>query len=200
MLVIGLTGPSGAGKGEVARHFSSHGLPVINADEIYHDLLIPPSPCLDALVEHFGQQILQADGTLNRAALSATVFSDREKLETLNHIAHRFVMEAGRRDLEAYREQGVLATVLDAPQLFEAGAEAECNIVVAVLAERALRIRRIIQRDGLDEASAVHRIDAQKSDLFFRQHADYVIENNGGTESLQIAVDRILREMGVCPA
>lgn len=200
MLVIGLTGPSGAGKGEVARHFSYHGLPVINADEIYHDLLIPPSPCLDALVEHFGQQILQADGTLNRAALSATVFSDREKLETLNHIAHRFVMEAVRRDLEAYREQGVLAAVLDAPQLFEAGAEAECNIVVAVLAERALRIRRIIQRDGLDEASAVRRIDAQKSDLFFRQHADYVIENNGGTESLQIAVDRILREMGVCPA
>lgn len=200
MLVIGLTGPSGAGKGEVARHFSAHGLPVINADEIYHDLLIPPSPCLDALVEHFGQQILQADGTLNRAALSATVFSDREKLKALNHIAHRFVMEAVRRDLEAYREQGVLAAVLDAPQLFEAGAEAECNIVVAVLAERALRIRRIIQRDGLDEASAVRRIDAQKSDLFFRQHADYVIENNGGTESLQIAVDRILREMGVCPA
>ena len=200
MLVIGLTGPSGAGKGEVARHFAAHGLPVINADEIYHDLLIPPSPCLDALVEHFGQQILQADGTLNRAALSAAVFSDREKLEALNHIAHRFVMEAVRRDLEAYREQGVLAAVLDAPQLFEAGAEAECSIVVAVLAERALRIRRIIQRDGLDEASAVRRIDAQKSDLFFRQHADYVIENNGGTESLQIAVDRILREMGVCPA
>lgn len=200
MLVIGLTGPSGAGKGEVARHFAAHGLPVINADEIYHDLLIPPSPCLDALVEHFGQQILQADGTLNRAALSATVFSDREKLEALNHIAHRFVMETVRRDLETYREQGVLAAVLDAPQLFEAGAEAECNIVVAVLAERALRIRRIIQRDGLDEASAVRRIDAQKSDLFFRQHADYVIENNGGTESLQIAVDRILREMGVCPA
>ena len=200
MLVIGLTGPSGAGKGEVARHFAAHGLPVINADEIYHDLLIPPSPCLDALVEHFGQQILQADGTLNRAALSAAVFSDREKLEALNHIAHRFVMEAVRRDLEAYREQGVLAAVLDAPQLFEAGAEAECSIVVAVLAERALRIRRIIQRDGLDEASAVRRIDAQKSDLFFRQHADYVIENNGGTESLQIAVDQILREMGVCPA
>lgn len=200
MLVIGLTGPSGAGKGEVARRFSAYGLPVINADEVYHNLLIPPSPCLDALVEHFGRQILQADGTLNRAALSATVFSDQEKLEALNHIAHRFVMEVVRRDLEDYREQGKLAAVLDAPQLFEAGADADCNIVVAVLAERALRIRRIMQRDGLDEASAVRRTDAQKSDAFFRARADYVIENNGATEHLQSAVDRILCEMGVCPA
>lgn len=200
MLVIGLTGPSGAGKGEVARCFSVHGLPVINADEVYHRLLLPPSPCLDALVAHFGKEILRDDGTLDRKVLSATVFSDPAELESLNRITHRFVMEAIRRDLEEYRQRGALAAILDAPQLFEAGAEADCNIVVAVLADRELRLRRIMQRDDLDEARALRRIEAQKSDVFFRKHADYIIENNGGAENLQSAVDRILREMGVLPA
>ncbi len=200
MLVIGLTGPTGAGKGEVAKLFSEAGLPVINADEVYHRLLIPPSPCFSELVAEFGYGILAFDGTLDRKKLSEIVFASHQRLETLNRIAHRHVMETVRRELERMRRDGVRASVLDAPQLFEAGADRDCSAVVAVLADRNLRMERIMRRDGLDAEAAAHRIDAQKSDDYFRRNSDYIIENNGPVEDLQAQVTRVLLDTGVIPS
>ena len=200
MLVIGITGPSGAGKGEVSRLFGKYGLPVIDADQVYHQLLIPPSDCLNQLVARFGREILQADGTLNRKQLGEIVFSDTESLEELNRITHTFVMREIRRRLEQYRAYGVVAAVLDAPQLFEAGANADCNIIVAVLANKELRLERILRRDGIDPETALRRMDAQRSDEFFRAHADYTVENNGNTDLLIPTVRKILSELGVLQA
>lgn len=197
MLVIGLTGPSGAGKGVVAELFSKYGLPVINADDIYHQLLIPPSPCLDELVGRFGVSILTADGTLNRRALGSLVFSDPAALADLNAITHRYVMNDVRRKMENLRRENVRAAVFDAPQLFEAGANHACSVVVSVLADKRLRLERIIRRDGIDVDTAWRRIEAQKSDEFFRTHSDYVIQNEGSPESLLPLVKKILTETGV---
>ena len=86
MLVIGLTGPTGAGKGVVSEIFAAHGIPVIDADAVYHQLLIPPSACLNELVYTFGPQILNPDNTLNRRALGSIVFSDEAMLLQLNAI------------------------------------------------------------------------------------------------------------------
>ena len=86
MLVIGLTGPSGAGKSVVAKIFAAFDLPVIDADRVYHELLVPPSPCLDALTERFGVGILNTDGTLNRRTLGQTVFADPDALSSLRKI------------------------------------------------------------------------------------------------------------------
>lgn len=197
MLVIGLTGPSGAGKGEVGRIFSAYGLPVINADEVYHRLLLPPSSCLKELTAEFGGEILTPTGELDRKKLSETVFANPTALQRLNSIAHRYVMEEIRRQLEQLRRAGTRAAVLDAPQLFEAGADKDCGTVISVLAEKRLRIERIIARDGIDAERAIRRINAQKSDDYFRTHSDYVIENNGSTEHLLPRVRKILFELGV---
>ena len=197
MLVIGLTGPTGAGKGCVADLFAAFGLPVLNADRIYHTLLIPPSPCLDELADHFGKEILTESGTLNRKALGAIVFSNADELATLNTITHHYVMAEIRKRLEQLRKDEALAAVIDAPQLFEAGADRDCNVIVSVLADPALRIDRIMRRDGIDAEAAVKRISAQKSDAFFRAHSDYVIENNESPERLLVPVRKILCEMGV---
>ncbi len=197
MLVIGLTGPSGSGKGTVASHFARYGLPVINADEVYHGLLLPPSPCLEELVTRFGEKILGEQGTLNRRTLADLVFSDPTALSDLNSVAHRHVMEEIRRRLEMLRRENVRAAVLDAPQLFEAEANRDCNVIVSVLADRALRLERIVRRDGIDIDHANRRMAAQKSDEFFRTHSDYVIENNGNPDLLLPAVERILCETGV---
>ncbi|MBE6589922.1 MAG: dephospho-CoA kinase [Ruminococcaceae bacterium] len=197
MLVIGLTGPSGAGKGEVATLFASWGLPVINADNVYRSLLIPPSSCLRELTEEFGHEILAPTGELDRPKLSSIVFSDPTALQRLNSIAHRYVMEEIRRQLDLLRREGTRAAVLDAPQLFEAGAERDCATVVSVLAQKRLRLERIMERDGLDADSAMRRINAQKSDDYFRAHSDYVIENNGAIENLRPNIKQILLEMGV---
>ncbi|MBR3893835.1 MAG: dephospho-CoA kinase [Clostridia bacterium] len=197
MLVIGLTGPSGAGKSRVASLFEQLGLPRIDADAIYHALLEPPSPCLDELTEYFGAQILAEDGTLNRRALGQIVFHDPAKLSALNEISHRYVMAEIRRRLEQLRKESFQAALLDAPQLFEAGAERDCNVIVSVLADEAIRMSRIMQRDAIDKETAASRFRAQKSDTFFRTHSDYIIENNDAPDRLLPEVRRILAEMGV---
>ncbi len=181
MLTVGLTGPSGAGKGHVASLFAHCGVPSIDTDAVYHALLIPPSPCLDELVTRFGADILSPDGTLDRAALAAVVFAPGHEAEllALNAITHRHVLDEVRRLLEMYHREGTAAVLVDAPQLFESGFDAECDCVLAVLAPRALCLSRIMERDGLSLARATARQEAQKSDDFFTARADAVLMNDG---------------------
>ncbi len=199
MYVIGLTGPSGAGKSLVSSFWKKKGLSVIDADDVYHRLLIPPSPCVDAIAEHFGSGVLQKDGSLDRKALGGIVFSDPAELEALNTIAHRFVMEKIREELSALEKNGASVAVLDAPQLFEAGADRLCDKVVAVLAPREARMERIMTRDGIDEASAARRINAQMSEGYFREHADVILENDSDTETLLKSAEELLSCLGVTP-
>ena len=197
MLVIGLTGPSGAGKSTVSELFAKYGLPVINADEVYHKILVPPSYCLNALTAQFGRDILAPDGTLDRPKLSQIVFANPAALETLNSISHSFIMEEIERQLEQLRRRNVRAALLDAPQLFEAGAHRLCSAIVSVLADKSLRLERILQRDRIDPERILRRFASQKSDEYFRTHSDYIIENNGSLENLIPEVRKILWETGV---
>ena len=197
MLVIGLTGPTGAGKGEVASIFAQYGIPVINADRVYHQLITPPSSCLQELVETFGKKILLSDGSLDRRTLGGIVFNDLVARERLNAITHRYVMEEVETQMEHFRREGVPVAVFDAPQLFEAGAHRACGAVISVLADRRLRLERIVARDKISPEAAMRRILAQKSDEFFKANSDYIIENNGPVELLAPRVHRILKELGV---
>ncbi len=197
MLVIGLTGPTGAGKGAVAAIFARYGIPVMDADRVYHELIAPPSSCLQELVETFGKGILLPNGSLNRRALGGIVFNDPVARERLNAITHRYVMEEVRTRMERLRREGIPVAVLDAPQLFEAGAHRACGAVISVLADRRLRLERIVARDNIEPDAAMRRILAQKSDEFFKTHSDYIIENNGTIEALAPQVNRILAELGV---
>ena len=197
MLVIGLTGPTGAGKGMVSDIFASYGLPILDADAIYRELLIPPSECLDALADHFGSQILTADRTLDRRVLASIVFSSESELAELNRIAHFYVMKEIRKRIARLQKENTKAVVMDAPQLFEAHAERDCNIIVSVIADRDVRAERIMRRDGIDASAAQARMQSQHGDGFFRAHSDYVIENNASPDALQPRVYQILSEMGV---
>ena len=197
MLVIGLTGPSGAGKGAVGAILSEHQIPVIDADAVYHGLLVPPSPCLDALRERFGDAVFTPDGLLNRRALGEIVFSDPNALKDLNRIAHGYVMEEIRNQLKLLQKRNIPVAVIDAPQLFEAEADKDCNLIVSVLADKRIRLERIMARDGIDAESALRRIEAQKSDEFFRTHSNYVLENNGNLDLLRPQINKLLLETGV---
>ena len=196
-MVIGLTGPSGAGKSAVSAFLKSKGLPIIDADLVYHDLLIPPSPCLCAIVSHFGEHVLKQSGELDRKALGAIVFSDASELEMLNKISHRFVMEKIEESLEALLKSGAATVVLDAPQLFEANADRLCDAVIAVIAPREERIDRIVKRDGIERSVAERRVDAQLTEEFFRSHADCIIENDADEATLFQRTEKILSQLGV---
>ena len=199
MLIIGLTGPSGAGKGTVASLFASYGIFSVDTDKVYHDLLIPPSPCLDALIERFGTKMLNPDGTLDRKALAAHVFSrgNEAELSDLNRITHAFVLDVTRGLCRELKAQGCVGVFIDAPLLFESGFDHECDTTLAVLAEPDVRLTRIMSRDGLSLPEAQARMSAQKPDSYYLERTKHVIYNNCTADDLLPDVRRLLTAWGV---
>ena len=198
MIIIGLTGPSGSGQTTLCDIAKDMGIESIDADKVYHALLIPPSPCLDEIAEAFGDGVLASDGTLDRAALGKIVFSDEsgEKLTALNRITHKFVKAEFRRIIARLEAEGARVVIVDAPTLFESGFDEECTFTVAMLADGVLRRERIISRDSLSEERAELRLSAQKPDEFFISRADYTLYNDGDVAFLSEALRNILIKNG----
>ena len=179
MHIYGITGPSGSGKSLISKHLSKHGAAHIDADRVYHELLVPPSAALDAIRAAFGSKVFTESGVLDRAVLSAIVFHDKEKLELLNRTVLSFVLTEIRRRISELERAGFKAVAVDAPTLIESGFEKECDTVIAVLSPRERRIERIMERDNLTLQKAEERTNAQKPDEFYREHSDVVIINDG---------------------
>lgn len=173
-MVIGLTGPTGAGKSTVANVAAECGYKVINCDELAHAVTAAGEP-LAALIKAFGKGILFKDGTLNRHALTEHAFVDKAHTQLLNNTVFPFILDEIRRRLDGLAGHNVL---LDAPTLYESGADAFCDKVVALLCDRAIRVERIIKRDNLSTFHALLRISAGQPDAFYRERADIIIENN----------------------
>ncbi len=184
MIIYGITGPSGAGKSLLGEYCASCGIPHLDADAIYHTLLVPPSEAVDALSQAFGSGILNAEGGIDRASLSAIVFHDEQKLALLNQTVLTIVLREIRRRLDALRAEGVAAVAVDAPTLIESGFDRECDAVIAVLSSKETRIARIMERDNLTRERAEERVNAQKPDEFYRSAADTVLLNDGDREAL----------------
>ena len=198
--IIGLTGPSGAGKSRICVHLAKEGFPSINADHIYHKLLTPPSPCLDAIAEYFGDSVIKPDGSLDRRALASVVFAEgaEDKHEALNRITHHFVIEKMLELIEKYSSAPVSAIIVDVPLLFESEFHKKCDLTVAVLANRQVRIDRIMNRDGIDYAAASARVSAQQPDEFYTSRADVTVYNNSDEAALDTEAEKIIaiiREM-----
>lgn len=199
MFVIGITGPSGAGKGAASEYLISKNVNVIDADLVYHGVISPPSDCLDELVSHFGRQILDGSGALNRAVLAKLVFGEenRESLELLNKITHKYVVARIREQINEYALAGVKACAIDAPLLIEAGLTSDCDLTIAVLADKQIRAERIAKRDRIDMNSAMARINSQKPDEYYVQGSDKVIYNNGDLDELFEQLEKALTDGGV---
>ena len=199
MIVIGLTGPSGSGKGACDAIFDSLGIPYIDTDKVYHDLLVPHSPCTVELRLAFGDDILTADASIDRKKLAKIVFSDQsgESAKRLNAITHKYVIQETNSLLDVYRKQDKIAVVIDAPLLIEANMHTGCDFCIGVLADKELRLHRIMSRDGLDENAAQMRLDAQKEDAFYSSNTKYTVVNNGDLSALREALIGILRTEGI---
>ena len=198
MFVIGITGPSGAGKGAASGYLISKNVNVIDADVVYHSVISPPSDCLNELVSHFGRQILDGSGALNRRALARLVFGEenRERLDLLNKITHKYVVARIREQVKKYALAKVRASAIDAPLLIEAGLTDDCDLTVAVLADKEIRAERIARRDGIDMSLALSRINSQKPDEYYARGSDAVIYNNGTVDELYEALEKALADGG----
>ncbi|MBQ8208246.1 MAG: dephospho-CoA kinase [Clostridia bacterium] len=197
MKVIGLTGQSGAGKGTVASILAKHDIPHIDCDKVYHSLLVSDTDCTKALAKTFGPEILAENGSVDRKKLGAIVFTGEgheKRLDTLNKITHKYVLDECRKKLRVYADEGKKAAVVDAPTLFESGFDKECDILLAVITPEEIRLNRILKRDGISRDKAKERFAAQLSEEYFRKHADHIIENSSDTDALASEVQKFIRE------
>ena len=193
MKIIGLCGGSGSGKGTVSKLFLKHGIPSIDTDAVYHSITSELTPCVSELAARFGEGIIKSDGSLDRRSLGRIVFSDESGLsgKDLNRITHKYVLERVREIITEYGASGVSAVLVDAPMLFESGFDKECHKIICVLADKNIRIARILIRDGISYEDAERRIASQLSDTELASRCDFVIENNKDIDDL----DRRVREI-----
>ena len=158
---IGLTGPIGCGKSTVARWLGERpGVVIIDADRVAHEVLDPGEPAFDAVVARFGQNLLRADGALDRAALGRIVFADPEALRDLEAIVHPAVPPRILASIAAAEEAGEPAVVVEAIKLVEGGLAELCDEVWLVTCDPAVQRARLLGR-GSPAEDALQRIAAQ---------------------------------------
>ncbi len=184
VMVVGLTGQTGAGKSTVSKIFASNGFSIIDADQVARKVVEKGTKCLDEIADFYGSCVINDDGTLNRKALAGIVFSDKAKLETLNTITYPYITGEILRQIRVHSMKGEKLILLDAPTLFESRSDDFCEIIISVLADADLREKRIISRDGLTQDQARRRMNSQLDEEFFRSHSDYIIHNNGNIDTV----------------
>lgn len=190
LLRVGLTGGIGSGKSTVAAIFSELGVPVLDLDRVGRMLTESDGECLRQLVEAFGEGILQADGALNRRALAGHCFASAAETAKLNAILHPLIRQEEERWVQNQQAEYV---VIEASVLIESGGADRVDALVVVLADRELRLQRVLARGdrSAEEFDAI--IERQCSDEERYRLADYRIENNGNLEELRRCV-RLLHE------
>ncbi len=190
MLVIGLTGGIGSGKTAVSDRFAARGIVVVDADLASRVVVEPGRPALDAIAEHFGSDVITADGSLDRAALRQRVFEDPAERRWLEALLHPLIAEEIRAGIANASSEYV---VLVSPLLFESGQVAMVDRVLVVDVPEALQVSRTADRDGNSEEQ-VRAIMAAQADRATRlARADDVIVNDGSLEDLDAEVDVLHR-------
>ncbi|MFF3245592.1 dephospho-CoA kinase [Streptomyces sp. NPDC002870] len=193
MLKVGLTGGIGAGKSEVSRLLASYGAVLVDADKIAREVVAPGTPGLAAVVEAFGPEILNPDGTLDRPKLGSIVFADSDRLATLNSIVHPLV---GERSMELEKAAGPDAVVIhDVPLLAENNLASLYDVVVVVDASPETQLDRLVRLRGMAESEARARMAAQATREQRRAIADLVIDNDGPLENLEPQVRKVWAEL-----
>jgi dephospho-CoA kinase len=187
MLRVGLTGGIGSGKSTVAQRLSSHGALVIDADALAREVVAPGGRGLAAIVERFGDAVLDDDGALNRPALGALVFADGGARRDLEAITHPLIAERTRELVAGAPQDAVV--VHDVPLLVEKHYGPGYHLVVVVGAEEETRVKRLMQTRGMTEADARSRIAAQATDEQRRAAADVWLDNDGDKDALLAEVD-----------
>ena len=190
-VIMGLTGPTGAGKSTVACAAEEKGVTVINCDAAAREAVVSGSDGLKALTAAFGDGILLPDGTLNRKKLAILAFADKEHTELLNRVLLPHIVKIVKAKMHGD------FVLLDAPTLFESGLDKICNVTVAVLSDRETRLKRIIARDKISEADALLRMSAGKPDSFYLERADYIIYNNAAPQKCISEAARLFEKIFV---
>lgn len=184
MRVIGLTGGVGSGKSYVAHRLQElYGTELLIADELGHVAMVPGTDSFDRIVARFGVDLVREDGTLDRKHLADIIFHDPQALEDINAIVHPVVKEYLVDFIN--RRRGLPGIILlENAILYETGCDAFCDEVWYVSVPEEIRIRRLMSDRGYTEEKSRAMIASQRSELFFRERADRIIDNAGNRQEL----------------
>lgn len=187
--VVGLTGPTGAGKSSVTAVAENLGFKIVDCDKLSRVAVEKGSEGLLAVVAAFGDEVLNDDKTLNRAVLAQKAFSTPENTEFLNKTLLPYIMTLVKAELDCD------LVLLDAPTLFESGADSLCNEVIAVISDEKTRLDRIMARDNIDEEAALLRIKAGKPDEFYIEKTNNIVYNDCELSVLNLKIQKLLTKL-----
>lgn len=190
-VIIGLTGPTGAGKSTAVEYFKQNGFVVIDADGLAKKAMMPGSSCLKQVCGVFGKDILNPDGTLNRQRLAKKAFSSKENARLLNDITHPWIFLQVMKLCRENIDSGNKKILFDAPLLFESRSEIMCDFAVCVTAPKEVRMERLIKRDGLSREKIEKRMSVQHDDEFYISRSDFVIDGSASLDNVKAQVNRI---------
>ncbi len=190
--IIGVTGGIGSGKSSVSRTLRDLGAAVVDADVLARSVTASGGKAFEELVGYFGAGIIDLNGELDRRKLAVAAFSDKNLLNALNTITHKYITEKIYDTVELLKNTGKWdMIVLDAPIPIERGFIDLADEIWVVAAEREARIRRVMERSGYTYDEAVKRIDSQMGDDEYLKLADEVLRNDGSIEELEQAVVKL---------
>jgi dephospho-CoA kinase len=187
-LIIGITGGIGSGKSAVTQRFEQHGITVVDADLAARVIVEPGKPALQAIAEHFGDDILLENGALDRAALRSRVFLDEDERSWLEQLTHPLIGQEILDQLEASRSP---YTILSSPLLLETSQKGLANCVVVVDVPEEVQLQRAMQRDDNDEAQIRRIMAVQMARADKVERADIVIDNSGSLDDLNSRVEEL---------
>lgn len=177
MEIYGLTGKTGSGKTTVAKILSEKGFFIVDGDTLARKITEKGSPVLEELAKSFSLDIIDNEGNLIRKELAKRAFSTKEGTEELNRITHGAIDELLEKEAKKAEEKGYKKCLFDAAALLESPSKKRCKKIIVVNAPFALRLKRILERDSITEEEALRRMNAQKSDEYYFQNADIIINN-----------------------
>lgn len=195
MKVIGITGSSGSGKTTLSKILNKRNeVKVINADKVVRELSVPGTEYLNAIKETFGQDVFFEDGNLNREKLAKKIYNNNVDRENLNKLTFNYVVKEIIFRIKNINLKEVKFVFIDAPLLFESKLDRCCDYVIALVADFNLKIKRICQRDSIDEETAISRLKIQNEDSFYTKKSDFVIYNNENTD-FNLEIEKIFKEI-----
>ncbi|KZE48817.1 dephospho-CoA kinase [Brevibacillus parabrevis] len=194
-MILGLTGGIATGKSTVTGMLRERGIPVIDADQIAREVVEPGKPAYEAIVRHFGRDILLEDGQIDRKGLGEIVFSDESERQKLNAIVHPEVRRVMREEAEAAEANGADIVFMDIPLLFESKLQHMVEKIVVVYAPCDMQLARMMERDELEEEQAQKRLRAQFPIDQKKLEADFLIDNSFSREETERQVEALLAEI-----
>ncbi|WP_373482098.1 dephospho-CoA kinase [Acetobacterium sp.] len=190
MRVIGVTGGIASGKSTVTDILKKRfNYIVIDADQLARQAVAPGSPGLLKIAAVFGPEVINANGELNRSLMGELIANDEQARKKLNAIVHPEIKKLYDQQIDFYQRSGIPTVFYDCPLLFETNLQNTVDETILVVADKEIRIGRLIERDKLTRAQAIKRIDMQMSDEDKIALADTIIENNGSLDDLLITTN-----------